>query len=110
MAPWMVIVGLIVIGFVVLLVAPTVHRRINANSRAIAETGRIERAKALRDSPNGASRTFDTARQAVRVRDRLLLRGVRSELLSEDGDAALIFNSADATVVDSVLDELGIET
>jgi len=108
MAPWMVITALIVIGFVVLLIAPTVHRRINANSRSAAEQNRVGRARELRDSTDGSVRTFESPARAVNVRDHLLLRGVRSEILSEEGSTVLVFRSEDAEVVDSVLSELGL--
>jgi len=109
MAPWMVIVGLIGSGFVVLLVAPTIHRSINAKSRAGAETLRVERANALRNTPSGATRELSTAASAVRARDRLLLRGVRAEVVHEGGRTLLIYKVADNSVVDEVIDELGID-
>jgi hypothetical protein len=108
MAPWMVIVGLIGTGFVVLLVAPTIHRRINARSRHDAETARLERAARLRDSSGGGSTTFTTSSDAVRVRDRLLLRGVRSEMIYEDERTLLVYPAEDAVTVESVITELGI--
>jgi hypothetical protein len=109
MAPWMVIVALIGSGFVVLLVAPTIHRSINAKSRAGAEAARVERANALRNTPSGATRELSTAASAVRARDRLLLRGVRAEVVHEGGRALLIYNVADNVVVDEVIDELDID-
>jgi hypothetical protein len=109
MAPWMVIVGLIGTGFVVLLVAPTIHRSINAKSRAEAEAARVERANALRNTSSGATRELSAAASAVRARDRLLLRGVRAEVVHEGGRTLLIFNVADSAVVDEVIDELGID-
>ncbi|MFT7473347.1 MAG: hypothetical protein ACI81L_000262 [Verrucomicrobiales bacterium] len=108
MAPWMVIVGLIGTGFVVLLVAPTIHRRINARSRHDAETARLERATRLRNSRDGASSTFNSGADAVRVRDRLLLRGVRSELIYEGEQTLLVYPGEDGLVVEGVIAELGI--
>lgn len=107
MAPWMVIVGLIAIGFLVLLIAPTVHRSVNAKSRATVETARVDRANSLRDSVDGATRSFPDAATAVRVRDRLLLRGVRAEVISEKGLALLVYRSADEHTLDEVIAELG---
>jgi len=109
MAPWMVIVGLIGIGFVVLLVAPTVHRSINARSRASAEQVRVERAHLLRSSPDGASRTFPSFAAAVQVRDRLLLRGVRAEVVQDEGRAALIYAAGESETLESVMRELDID-
>lgn len=109
MAPWMVIVGLIGAGFVVLLVAPTIHRSINARSRARAEQVRVDRAQVLQSSSDGASREFTSFAAAVRVRDRLLLRGVRAEVVDDEGRATLIY-AADATdTIEEVMRELGID-
>ena len=106
MAPWMVIAALIGVGIVVLLVAPTIHRRINAKSRETAESSRIERAQVLRESPEGQSTHFDSAANAVKVRDRLLLRGVRAEVIREGAKTALVYRSTDAPVVRALMDEL----
>lgn len=102
----MVIVGLIGTGFLVLLVAPTVHRRINARSRASAEASRVARANELRSSSDGAVREFDDGAAAIRVRDRLLLRGVRAEVVRGPDHVSLIHRAVDAAVVDAVIDEL----
>ena len=107
MAPWMVIVGLIAGGFLVLLVAPTVHRSINAKSRSSVEATRVDRAKSLRDSVDGATRSFSDAASAVQVRDRLLLRGIRTEVVPEGGQVVLIYHSADQSTLDEVIAELG---
>lgn len=104
----MVITGLIVAGFVVLLIAPTIHRRINAKSRESAEAKRVARAHELQTSTEGESRLFDVAADAVKMRDRLLIRGVRSELVTENGQTTLIFRSADAETVTAVLEELDL--
>lgn len=104
----MIIAALVGAGILVLLVAPTIHRRINAKSRESAETRRIERAHTLRESPDGESTVFDTANHAVLVRDRLLLRGVRAEVTQEDGRTTLIYRSVDAPIVKSLMNELGI--
>ena len=103
----MVIVGLIGAGFVVLLVAPTIHRNINAKSRATAEAGRIARANELRASSDGSVREFTDAASAVRVRDRLLLRGVRAEVVPGHGHTALVYHAGDEPVIDEVIRELG---
>ena len=104
----MVIAGLIGIGFAVLLIAPTVHRRINMRSRETAEASRVARAEALQSSSDGQTSTFDAASDAISVRDRLLLRGVRSEVVSQSGKIALIYKASDAETVSVVMDELGI--
>lgn len=109
MAPWMVIAALIGVGFLVLLVAPTLHRSINARSRATVEAKRVGRAHDLRASPEGATRSFADARIAMSVRDRLLLRGVRAEVVSEPNSTVLIYRAADGETLDSVIAELGID-
>lgn len=109
MAPWMVIAALIGIGFVVLLVAPTLHRSMNARSRAAVEARRVDRANDLRHSPDGATRSFVDAKTAMSVRDRLLLRGVRAEVVPDGSSATLIYRAADAETLQSVVTELGID-
>lgn len=101
----MVITGLLVIGFVVLIIAPTVHRRVNARSRHTAESQRLDRATALRDSPAGASRSFARATDAVAVRDQLLLRGVRCEVIADEPGADLVYRREDDDVVSALLEE-----
>lgn len=105
----MVIVGLIGAGFAVLLVAPTLHRRINARSRAAVEAERVDRANTLRASADGMTRAFADASSAVSVRDRLLLRGVRAEIVPERAETLLIYRVGDQETVDGVLTELGID-
>ena len=109
MSPWMDIAALIVGGFIVLLIAPTLHRRINARSREAAESKRVERAATLRDSNEGTSRRFESAYHAVKVRDRLLIRGVRAEIVAVEGPTTLIYKIADEQVVLDVMAELGID-
>ena len=81
------------------------HRRVNARSRHTAESQRIDRATALRDSPEGASRSFKRAADAVAVRDQLLLRGVRCEVIADEPGAALVYRREDDDVVSTVLEE-----
>ena len=106
--PWMILALLIGAGFVTLLVAPTIHRRINASSRRQVARSRADRARQRQDA-GAASRTFTDASACVRVRDRLLLHGVRAETLSDSGDWLLLFDEADADVVDAAIDELDLE-
>lgn len=79
--PWMIFVGVLVVGFFVLLIAPTIHRRINTKSRTEAQAARQTRADELLRSDAGESRRVATAADGALLRDRLLLRGVRSELV-----------------------------
>lgn len=104
------IVALVVgAGFVVLLIAPTIHRNINEKSRNEAETMRVSRAESLRTSSHGATLHFDNAGKAALLRDRLLLNGVRAELIQEDGQTLLIYNRSDEATVTTLTGELGIE-
>lgn len=109
MAPWMIVALVIAVGFVVLLIAPTIHRKINHNSRTQAENQRISRAESLRSSEMGATLSFARAADAAAVRDRLLLNGVRAELVQENGETIMIYNSADKPTVKTVRSELGID-
>ncbi len=103
------IVALVVgAGFVVLLIAPTIHRNINEKSRNEAESTRVSRAERLRTSADGKTLRFDNAGKATLLRDRLLLNGVRAELIGEDGQTLVIYNAADEATVSNVMDELGI--
>ena len=100
------IVALVVgAGFIVLLIAPTIHRRINENSRNAAESARLSRANELRNSADGATLVFDRAADATMLRDRLLLRGTRAELVEENGKVLLVYSKADQDVVTDVQDD-----
>lgn len=101
------IVALVVgAGFVVLLIAPTIHRNINAKSRREAESVRVSRAEELRSSPNGAVAEFGRAGDAALLRDRLLLKGVRAELLQENGRTVLIYDKHNTETVEGLRSEL----
>lgn len=107
MQPWTILAVLIGAGFVTLLIAPTIHRRINAKSRREVAESRAARARERR-SQGAANREFSDAAQTVRVRDRLLLRGVRSEVLEESGRWLLLFDAEDSESVDAAIAELDI--
>jgi len=104
----MVLALVIGAGFVTLLIAPTIHRRINAKSRQQVAQSRTDRARARRTG-GAANREFSDAAQSIRVRDRLLLRGVRAEVLEESGSWLLLFEDDDVEAVDLVISELDKE-
>ncbi len=101
----MVIVTVMVLGFVVLLIAPTVHRRRAVRSRETVAADREARARKRRDD-GAASRSMTDHQLAIRARDSLLLRGVRAELLREGSSTALVFDPVDESTVDDVLSGL----
>ena len=101
----MIVALVIGAGFVVLLIAPTIHRNINEKSRNSAESARVSRANELRNSATGATLVFNRAGEAAMLRDRLLLKGVRSELVEEGGKALLIYDKADGQVVNTVQED-----
>jgi len=105
MQPWMVLALVVGAGFVTLLIAPTIHRRINAKSRQQVVDARADRARTRR-SEGASTREFADAGECVRVRDRLLLRGVRAEVLEESGSWLLLFDESDATNVDAAISEI----
>ncbi len=105
MSPTQVIVAVMALGFVVLLVAPSVHRRNTLRSREAAVAARSQSARRLRDA-GGLERRLDPVVDAVRVRDALILRGVRAEILRDRSGVSIVFDAADAETVDSVLAEL----
>lgn len=104
----MILALLIGAGFVTLLVAPTLHRRNKQKSRREVAQARTERARERR-AEGAASRSFGEAAECVRVRDRLLLRGVRAEVLEEDGSWLLLFDGNDAETVDAAIAEVGTD-
>ena len=104
----MIVALVIGAGFVVLLIAPTIHRKINAKSRQEAESKRLDRAESLRSSSSGEVLAFTKASEAALLRDRLILVGVRSELLQEDGQTLVVYNSVDEKKVEALVTELGI--
>lgn len=104
----MIVAVVIGIGFVVLLIAPTIHRRINENSREQARAAKQSRASELLQSADGASLSFENATSAAKLRDRLLIRGVRSELLPDAGKTLVVFDRSDEDKVLAVTRELGI--
>lgn len=104
----MIIALLIGAGLVVLLVAPTIHRNINAKSRREAENQRVSRVASLRASEAGSEREFAKATDAALLRDRLLLRGVRAELIQERGRTLLVYNATDDETVSALTLELDI--
>ena len=108
MAPWMIVALVIGAGFVVLLIAPTIHRKVNAKSRDEAEAKRLGRAESLRSSSSGLVKGFAKATDAAMLRDRLILVGVRSELIQEHGQTLVVYSTADSDAVDALVTELGI--
>ena len=104
----MIVALVIGAGFVVLLIAPTIHRKINAKSRLEAETKRLDRAESLRSSATGEVKGFAKAADAALLRDRLILVGVRSELIQEQGQTLVVYDSSDGEAVETLVTELGI--
>ncbi len=104
----MLLALLIGAGFLTLLVAPTLHRRSNAKSRRAVAQSRTDRAR-LRLDEGAARREFSDAAACIRLRDRLLLRGVRAEVLDDSGRWLLLFDASDAETVDAAIDELDTE-
>lgn len=102
----MIVAIVVGIGFVVLLIAPTIHRRINENSRQQAREAKESRAAALLESPEGTSLDFVNARDAAQLRDRLLIRGVRAELLRTPTETLVVFNRSDEPTVRQAMAEL----
>ncbi len=103
------IVALVVgAGFVVLLIAPTIHRKINEKSRRAREDSRVARAEALRTSADGTVLSFERSAHAAQLRDRLLLSGVRAELIQEEGHTLVVYNQNDEETVVAVRAELDL--
>ncbi len=106
MQPWMILALLLGAGVVVLLIAPTLHRRSVANSRAGLAASRDRRVAELRASADGIEYPME-ARAALRVRDALLLRGVRTEVVTEDdAGATLVGRQEDRATIEAAIEEL----
>jgi hypothetical protein len=101
----MILALLLGAGVVVLLIAPTLHRRSVANSRAGLAGARDRRVSELRSGPDGIE--FELAgKDALRVRDSLLLRGVRTEVVRSTAGATLVGHSSDRAAIMAAIDEL----
>ena len=105
MQPWMILALLLGAGVVVLLIAPTLHRRSVANSRAGLAASRDRRVAELRASADGVEYPME-ARAALRVRDALLLRGVRTEVVTEGAGATLVGRQEDRATIEAAIAEL----
>lgn len=110
MQPWMILALMLGAGVVVLLIAPTLHRRSVANSRAGLAESRDRRVAELRAGPDSVE--FDLAgKDALRVRDSLLLRGVRTEVIRNDTGATLVGHRSDrAGIVAAIADLVDPDT
>lgn len=106
-SPSTIIFGLLGLGFAVLLVAPRLHRRSNARSRLDAEHQRSKRVAAMQSSPSSVEVTVASQEQAIRGRDALLLRGIRTEILVRSTEVKLLTTRAELSSVEQVLTELG---
>ena len=105
MQPWMILALLLGAGVVVLLIAPTLHRRSVANSRAGLAASRDRRVAELRASPHGIEFPLP-GRTALRVRDALLLRGVRTEVVTAGAEATLVGHVDDRATIEAAIEEL----
>ena len=108
MSPTQIIVGLMVLGVLVLLVAPTLHRRSTNKSRVARRDQRLERVAELRQQGRTAEYRM-SGTQAARARDALLLQGVRAELDSDSESSLLIVDREDAEACEKALTQIGIE-
>lgn len=101
----MILALLLGAGVVVLLIAPTLHRRSVESSRAGLAASRDRRVAALRNSADGVEFPLD-GRDALRVRDALLLRGVRTEVVTEGQTATLVGRVDDRSTIEAAIAEL----
>ena len=108
MSPTQIIVGLMVLGVLVLLVAPSLHRRSTNKSRIARRDQRLERVAEMREQDRTAEYRMSAA-QSARVRDSLLLQGIRAELDSDSESSLLIVDIDDAGECEAALTQIGIE-
>ncbi|MBT8478950.1 MAG: hypothetical protein KJO06_08540 [Gemmatimonadetes bacterium] len=95
----MIIAIVIALGFIVLLVAPTMHRRSIQKSRAEAAAKKVERAASFRREQSTEEHVAINAAEAVQARDALMLRGVRSEVVADDDGVVLLASEDDRQAV-----------
>lgn len=102
----MIIAFVIAAGFLVLLVAPSIHRRSIQKSRDEAAAKKVQRAESFRHEHSTEEHEVRTAADAVRARDALMLQGVRSEVVTGDDGTVLLAANEDRPVVLRVLRSL----
>lgn len=102
----MIIALVIAAGFLVLLIAPTLHRRSIQKSRDEAAAKKVQRAESFRDEHSTEEHVVLSAADAVRARDALMLQGVRSEVITGDDGTVLLAADEDRSVVLEVLRSL----
>lgn len=103
MQPWMVIAALLAGCVALLIVAPRLHRRSLARGLAKAEQIRARRIDELRRRPDSVETPVPESVSATAVRDALLLRGVRVEIVAVPGSTALVHRPEDTPTVRDVL-------
>lgn len=103
MQPWMVIALLLGGGVVLLIVAPRLHRRSLARAWTRAEAAHARRVEELRRAPDSIETVVPETIPALEVRDALLLRGVRAEIVGLPGATVLVHGPEDTPVVQDVI-------
>lgn len=99
------LIALLLVGCVVLLiVAPRLHRRSLDRARSRAEAARARRIDELRDRPDSIETVVPETVAALEVRDALLLRGVRAEIVALPGATVLVHSPDDDPIVRDVID------
>ena len=114
MQPWIVIAILLTTGAALLVVAPRLHRRSLERARRRLERDHRRRVEALRARPGADEVRVADRATAVRARDRLLLRGVRVEIVESTEGVVLVHTASDSDeVADAVAavatDDDGVE-
>lgn len=105
MPPWTILALILGIGFVVLLFAPRFHRRSMQRSRQAMEDARDSRVTEMRASDDAVEFEVESAAVAARLRDVLLLRGVRVEIGSGGGACHIVAHRQDTDVVSAAIEE-----
>lgn len=102
----MIIAVVIAAGFLVLLIAPSLHRRSIQKSRDEAAAKKVERAESFRRERSTEEHVLETPADAVRARDALMLQGVRSEVITGENGTVLLAANEDRPVVLEILRSL----
>ena len=98
--------GLMTLCLVLLIVAPRAHRRVLERVRRSSAREQQRRIDDLRTRSDVAEIGPIDAAIGARVRDTLLLRGVRVELVEASGGARLVYAAEYAADVEAVVAEL----
>jgi hypothetical protein len=102
----MIVAGLLVVGAALLLVAPRWHRQVLGRAQTRADVARRQRVDELRARPGSAALAVPGIGLAHHAARRLLLRGVRVEIVDDSDGVTLVHDAESSEAVAAVVREL----